>query len=63
MEYGNIWRNSRRLLHEFLNVRAVGEFDDYQRQYAHRLLSHLVESPDKFFNHAELYVLLIVACS
>jgi hypothetical protein len=54
MEYGNLWRNSRKLLHEFLNVRAVTEFDDYQRKHAHRLLSRLVESPQNFFDHAEL---------
>ena len=45
MEYGSLWRNSRRVLHEFLNLRAVTNLDDYQRKHAHRLLLHLVESP------------------
>ena len=63
MEYGNLWRSSRRLLHEFLNMRAVIEFDEYQRKHAIRMLSHLGESPDRFFNHAELYVFLITAPS
>lgn len=54
MEYGSLWKSSRRLLHEFLNARAVKKFDDIQRKHAHRLLSSLVESPDRFSGHIEL---------
>ena len=53
MECGSQWRSARRLLHKFLNVRAVTRFDDYQRKHAYRFLSHLVESPDHFFHHTE----------
>jgi hypothetical protein len=52
--YGNLWKNSRRLLHEFLNVRAATNFDDYQRKHAQRLLPLLVESPENFSDHIEL---------
>ena len=54
MRYGSLWKNSRRLLHEFLNARAVIKFDDYQRKHAYRLLLHLAESPEKFADHIEL---------
>lgn len=56
MEYGNLWKNSRRLLHEFLSPKAVTRFDDYERKHAYRLLLHLSESPDDFSDHIELWV-------
>lgn len=54
MEYGSRWRNGRRLVHEFLNTRAVTNFDDYQRKHAYRLLLLLAESPEDFINHIQL---------
>ena len=54
MSYGNPWRDGRRLLHEFLNPRAVTNFDDYQRKHAYRLPLQLVESPENLSDHVEL---------
>ena len=56
MEYGNVWKHSRRLLHEFMNARAVKNFDDYQHKHSHRLLLRLAESPGNFADHIELWV-------
>ena len=54
MEYGTEWRNGRRVLHEFLNLRAVTRFDEYQYKHAHRLLLRLTECPGDFAQHIEL---------
>ena len=54
MQYGGLWKNCRRLFHEFLSARAVTKFDDYQRKHAYRLLLHLVESPEELFDCIEL---------
>ena len=56
MEYGGQWRSGRKLIHEFLGVSAVSKFQDYQRKHAYRLLTRLAESPNDFYDHAELYV-------
>lgn len=56
MEHGNLWKSSRRLFHEFLNARAVTNFDRYQRKHAYRFLLHLTESPNDFLDHTELWV-------
>jgi len=31
-------------------------FDDYQRKYAYRLLSHLAETPGDFHDHLQLCI-------
>lgn len=54
MQYGELWKNGRKLLHEFFNPRAVTEYDEHQRKHAHRLLLRLGESPEHFLDHAEL---------
>lgn len=54
MGYGSLWKNCRRLLHEFLNARAVTKFDEYQRKHTDRLLSRLAEVPEDFPDHIEL---------
>lgn len=54
--YGSRWRRARRLFHEFLSMKAVTNFDDYQRKYAYRFLSRLAETPDDFLDHAQLCV-------
>ena len=54
MEYGELWKNCRKLFHEFLNARAATKFNDYQRKHAYRLLLHLVETPEELFGHIEL---------
>ena len=57
-DYGSRLRRGRRLFHEFFSMKAITNFDDYQRKYAYRFLSRLAETPDKFLDHAQLYVSL-----
>jgi cytochrome P450 len=52
--YGTKWRKGRRLFHEFFNVKAVANFDDYQRKHAYRLISRLSQTPEDFLAHAQL---------
>ena len=54
--YGSRWRRGRRLFHEFLNIKAVENFDGYQYKHAYRFLSRLADAPDEFLNHTQLYV-------
>ena len=54
MKYESEWRNARRLLHEFMNPKAVTAFDGYQRNHAYRFLLRLAETPGDFLNHIEL---------
>jgi hypothetical protein len=56
VDCGSQWRRGRRLFHEFLNAKAVLTFDDHQHKSAHRFLSLLAQTPDNFFEHAQLYV-------
>ena len=53
-EYGDRWRSSRRLLHEFLNVRAVKDFDDLQYHYSRDFALRLSESPEDLWGHMKL---------
>lgn len=54
--YGNQWRRGRRLFHEFLNMKAVVNFDGYQHKHAYQFLSRLAETPDELLDHAQLCV-------
>ena len=56
--YGTKWRKGRRLFHEFFNMKAVTNFDDYQRKNAYRFLFRLSQTPEDFLTHAQLYVFL-----
>ena len=54
--YGNKWRRRRRLFHQFFNMNAVTNFDDYQRKYSYRFISRLSQTPEEFLGHAKLCV-------
>jgi len=54
MSYGTRWRTHRRLCYEVLNERLIGNFDSHQYKYAHRLLSRLLEAPERFIQEVEL---------
>jgi hypothetical protein len=54
MPYGAKWRTRRRLCIDVLNVRMAGEFDGHQCKYAYRLLSRLLEAPERFIQELEL---------
>ena len=63
LAYGSKWRRGRRLFHELFNIKAVANFDDYQRKYTNRFLSHLAETPEKFLDHVKLCVSLQIGFS
>lgn len=48
--------DTRRLLHKFLNTRAVERFDEYQNKHSRRLLLQLAETPENFFKHVEFAI-------
>ena len=56
LQYGSKWRKGRRLFHEFFNMKAVTNFDDYQRKHTYRFISCLSQTPEDFLAHAQLYV-------
>ena len=56
MHYGSVWRVHRRLMHRFFNPSVADEFDDKIHRAVNVFLRRLVDSPERFLNHAELYV-------
>ena len=54
--YGDKWRRGRRIFHQFFNMKAVTNFDDYQRKYTYRFISLLSQTPEGFLDHAKLCV-------
>ena len=56
LQYGSKWRKTRRLFHEFFNMKAIINFDDYQRKHTYRFISRLSQTPEDFLSHAQLYV-------
>ena len=55
LQYGSKWRKGRRLFHEFFNMKATTNFDNYQRKHAYRFISRLSQTPEDFLAHAQLY--------
>ena len=53
-EYGERWRNHRRLFHQFFNIGAMGRYDEDQRKMASRLLKNLNDDPADFHHHIRL---------
>lgn len=54
VQYGDRWKASRRLLHEFLNTRATNTYDDQQHYYSHDFLFRLAGSPEDLWDHIKL---------
>jgi len=54
MPYGVSWRTRRKLCQEALNVRQSTNFDGHQSKYVHRLLSRLLEEPERFIQELDL---------
>ena len=54
MSYGAPWRARRRLCQEVLGVRLTGSYDSHQYKYVHRLLSRLLEEPERLVPELEL---------
>jgi len=53
-DYGDRWKSSRRLLHEFLNIRATESYDDQQYYHARDFVLRLSESPEGLWDHLKL---------
>jgi len=51
VHYGDRWRSSRRLLHEFLNARATNNYDDQQHYYSRDFILRIADSPDDLWDH------------
>ena len=56
MRYGNTWRIHRRLFHRFFNVSVADQFDDKIYNAIDVFLRRLSETPERFLEHARLYV-------
>ena len=54
MSYDAPWRARRRLCQEVLDVRMTRSYDSHQYKYVHRLLSRLLEEPERFIPELEL---------
>ncbi|EMD40133.1 hypothetical protein CERSUDRAFT_151114 [Gelatoporia subvermispora B] len=48
MEYGQKWRNHRRLFHQYFNQGAVKQYEPQDRVYARKLLKRLYDEPKNF---------------
>jgi hypothetical protein len=59
--YGNRWKSSRRLLHEFLSAKATNNYDDQQHYYARDFILRIAESPDDLWDHIKLSVTLTLS--
>ncbi|CAE6456505.1 unnamed protein product [Rhizoctonia solani] len=44
IDYNDIWRHYRRIMNNWLNVRAVAQFSDLQEQQAHLFLQRLLNA-------------------
>jgi len=57
MHYSSAWRIQRRLFHRFFNISVVDQFDKI-REAVSVFLHRLIESPERFLSHTQLYVSL-----
>jgi len=53
-DYGDRWKSGRRLLHEFLNIRAVKDYDNQQYYNSRDFILRLSESPEDLWDHVKL---------
>jgi len=51
MEYGDNWREQRRLFHQELRLSAVSQYHPRQTKAIRRLLQSLLDSPEGFMEH------------
>ena len=58
-DYGDRWKSGRRLLHEFLNIRAVKDYDSQQYHHSRDFILRLSESPEDLWDHMKLWVLVL----
>lgn len=51
MKYGAKWRQTRQLVHSWLNKRNLEAYLPVQVLESHRLLSNLLDKPENFSEH------------
>ena len=56
MEYGDYWRQHRRLFHQHFRPVAVPQYHSRQAKGVRRLLRSLLDTPEDFLKHIRLYV-------
>ncbi|KAK7043906.1 hypothetical protein VNI00_008072 [Paramarasmius palmivorus] len=54
MNYGEDWKQHRRLFHSFFNQNVVERYQHIQLKEAHALLRRLLEAPDDFMGHIRI---------
>ncbi|KIK93114.1 hypothetical protein PAXRUDRAFT_145750 [Paxillus rubicundulus Ve08.2h10] len=59
LPYGPEWRIHRRMFHQALRSEAVGSYQGLYQSRVIRLLQNLLDTPDDFENHLQLYVISI----
>ena len=47
--YGDRWKNHRKSLHQYLNVRNVDKHKELQTNEARKLAQRILKSPDNIF--------------
>ena len=58
--YNEWWKNSRRLFHKHFQPAAVPQFRPKKLKAAHGFLQKLLDAPDQFHEHMQLYVPALV---
>lgn len=54
LQYGDEWREQRKLAHVALSPAAVKNYHSIQEDHAVKLSKQLLDSPLEFFDHARL---------
>ncbi|EKM54598.1 uncharacterized protein PHACADRAFT_96498 [Phanerochaete carnosa HHB-10118-sp] len=53
MKYGDVWKEHRRLLHQYFRPLTVPQYHSSQAKNIHRLLQSLLDSPEEFVEHIQ----------
>lgn len=48
IEYGELWRTRRRMIHQFMHEKASKAFDDIISRKAERLVQRIFKAPEEF---------------
>ena len=59
MKYGTKWKQTRQLVHGWLNQRNLESYLPAQMEQSRHLLSDLLNDPQKFSEHLRTYVISI----
>lgn len=54
--YNEWWKNSRKLFHKHFQPSAVPQFRPKKLKAAHGFLRQLIDSPERFHEHMQLWV-------